>query len=144
MDTIEPKKRTRVRAYPPEFKARLVAESDQPGASVAKVALAHGLNANMLHTWRREARGSGSRKMDFVPLPLPAPVPAGTAIRIELGHGGTSIAVAWPMEAADACAAWTGVQLQSLVDAMRDDLLQHRILHADCRITVIRRISVHL
>ena len=110
MDTIEPKKRTRVRAYPPEFKARLVAESQQPGASVAKVALAHGLNANMLHTWRREARGrsvGAERKTEFVPLSVAAPVPsAGTAIRIELRHGATSIAVAWPMEAADACAAW--------------------------------------
>jgi transposase len=110
MDTIEPKKRTRVRAYPPEFKARLVAESDQPGASVAKVALAHGLNANMLHTWRREARGNAvraERKTEFVSLPLAGPVPScGAAIRIELRHGATSIAVAWPMEAADACATW--------------------------------------
>lgn len=110
MDTIEPKKRTRVRAYPPDFKARVVAESEQPGASVAKVALAHGLNANMLHTWRREARGSGGRpdrKPEFVPLALPAPVPpSGGAIRIELRHGATSIAVGWPIEAADACAAW--------------------------------------
>lgn len=112
MDTIEPKKRTRVRAYPAEFKARLVAESEQPGASVAKVALAHGLNANMLHTWRREARGRGGspgRSTEFVPLSLPmaAPVPStGAAIRIELRHGATSIAVAWPVEAADACAAW--------------------------------------
>lgn len=110
MDTIEPKKRTRVRAYPPEFKARLVAESEQPGASVAKVALAHGLNANMLHTWRREARGdTGSvlPRTEFVWLPLAAPVPSSeTAIRMELRHGATSIAVAWPLEAADACAAW--------------------------------------
>lgn len=69
MDTIEPKKRTRVRAYPSEFKARLVAESQQPGTSVAKVALTHGLNANMLHTWRREARGKAAgaeRKAEFV------------------------------------------------------------------------------
>ena len=112
MDTIEPKKRTRVRAYPAEFKARLVAESEQPGASVAKVALAHGLNANMLHTWRREARGSGGspgRTTEFVPLSLPMAArvsSTGAAIRIELSHGATRIAVAWPVEAAEACAAW--------------------------------------
>lgn len=64
MDTSESKKRTRVRAYPLEFKARLVDESNRPGASVAKVAkvakvtLANGINANMLHTWRREARSA--------------------------------------------------------------------------------------
>lgn len=112
MDTIEPKKRTRVRAYPPEFKAKLVAEAEQPGASVAKVALAYGLNANMLHTWRREVRGTGAAsapaRAEFVALPVAAaPTPAPVApIRIELRQGSTSVAVSWPTEAADACAAW--------------------------------------
>jgi transposase len=77
---------------------------------VAKVPLAHGLNANMLNTWRREARGdAGSVRAgtEFVPLPVAAPVPScGTAMPIELRHGATSIAVAWPLEASDACAAW--------------------------------------
>jgi len=110
MDTNETKKRTRVRTYPAEFKAQLVAECSQPGASVAKIALAHGLNANMLHTWRREARGvtgmpPGSG--EFVALPLPAspahPLPP---IRIELRRGSTSIAVTWPSEAAESCGMW--------------------------------------
>ena len=109
MDTIETKKRTRVRAYPAEFKARLLAECQQPGTSVAKVALANGLNANMLHTWRREAKGAEApaARAEFVSLPLPAPLAtSATPIRIELRHGATSVAVAWPTEAADACAAW--------------------------------------
>lgn len=109
MDTNEPKKRTRVRAYPAEFKARLVAEAERPGASVAKVALAHGLNANMLHTWRREMRGTATAtgvRAEFVALPVAsAPAPT-TPIRIELRQGSTSVAVSWPSEAADACAAW--------------------------------------
>ena len=122
MDTIETKKRTRVRAYPAEFKAQLVAECEQPGASVAKVALAHGLNANMLHTWRRDVRGvpAGGRsgaQPEFVsmplrtptPMPMPTPTPTPTtssSIRIELRRGATSVAVSWPTDAADACAAW--------------------------------------
>lgn len=110
MDTNEPKKRTRVRAYPPEFKAKLVAEAERPGASVAKVALAHGLNANMLHTWRRELRGSAAApaavRAEFVALPVAAVAAPGTPIRIELRHGNTSVAVSWPTEAADACVAW--------------------------------------
>ena len=110
MDTIETKKRTRVRAYPAEFKAQLVAECEQPGASVAKVALAHGLNANMLHTWRRDVRGvpAGGRsgaQPEFVSLPLPAPTKS-SSIRIELRRGATRVAVSWPTDAADACAAW--------------------------------------
>jgi transposase len=109
MDTNETKKRTRVRAYPAEFKARLIAECQQPGTSVAKVALANGINANMLHTWRREAKGvaTPAARAEFVAVALPAPVAAAaTPIRIELRHGATSVAVAWPAEAAPACAAW--------------------------------------
>lgn len=109
MDTIETKKRTRVRAYPAEFKARLVAESRQPGASVAKVALANGINANMLHTWRREAKAGPAPAVrpEFIAVPLAAlPAAAATPIRIELRHGATSVVVAWPTEAANACAAW--------------------------------------
>lgn len=36
-----------------EFKQQLVAECSGGGASVAGVALAHGINANQLHKWRR-------------------------------------------------------------------------------------------
>jgi transposase len=112
MDTSEPSKRTRVRAYGQDFKARVVAECEQPGASVAKVALAHGLNANMIHTWRRELRvdvaSPADRGGEFVPVPLAAaPVPvAASPIRIELRRGTMSASIAWPVEAAGACGAW--------------------------------------
>jgi transposase len=36
-----------------EEKRRIVAETLPPGASVAQVARAHGVNANQLFTWRR-------------------------------------------------------------------------------------------
>jgi transposase len=36
-----------------EEKRRIVEEALQPGASVARVARAHGVNANQLFTWRR-------------------------------------------------------------------------------------------
>ena len=36
------------RQYTPEFKAQLVAESQIPGASVARIALDNDLNANLL------------------------------------------------------------------------------------------------
>lgn len=44
------------RRHLPEFKARVVKECAQVGASVAAVALRHGLNANLVHRWRRQAR----------------------------------------------------------------------------------------
>ena len=42
------------RHHPLEFKQQVVAESSRRGASVAGVALAHGINANQLHKWRRD------------------------------------------------------------------------------------------
>ena len=37
-----------------EFKRQVVAAASQPGASLAAVALAHQINTNLLHTWRRQ------------------------------------------------------------------------------------------
>jgi transposase len=47
-------KRPPRRQHDRAFKARLVRESMQPGASVAAIAMANGINANMLFKWRRE------------------------------------------------------------------------------------------
>ena len=53
-----PTKRTR-RYHPPDLKRQVVAASQQPGASVAAVALAHGLNANLVRRWMRETPPGG-------------------------------------------------------------------------------------
>jgi transposase len=39
------------RRYAPELKAQILAECEAPGASVAKVAISHGINANIVHGW---------------------------------------------------------------------------------------------
>lgn len=39
------------RTYTRQFKAELVAACQQPGASIAAIALQHGMNANVLHRW---------------------------------------------------------------------------------------------
>jgi transposase len=44
------------RRYSAETKAQVIAECEAPGASVAKVAMAHGINANVVHCWRQLAR----------------------------------------------------------------------------------------
>ena len=76
--------RPRRREYSKTFKAQVVAACAQPGASVGGVALSHGLHANMVHRWIREAqsvRASPITRADavsgFISLPLAAMV-AGT------------------------------------------------------------------
>ncbi|MGL5499063.1 MAG: transposase [Aeromonas sobria] len=43
--------------YSREFKRRLVDAANQPGVSVSKLAQEHGVNANLLFKWRRDAKG---------------------------------------------------------------------------------------
>ena len=44
------------RSYTKAFRRRVVAETFEPGASVAAVAREHGINANMLFGWRKDPR----------------------------------------------------------------------------------------
>ncbi len=44
------------RQYTPEFKAQLVAESQNPEASVARIALDNDFNANLLRRWFTESK----------------------------------------------------------------------------------------
>ena len=50
----------------------MVEESCAPGASVAEVALRHGVNANLLFTWRRQAardgKGEAGAAVELVPV----------------------------------------------------------------------------
>jgi transposase len=99
------------RRHSQELKAQVLAACAEPGASVAGVALAHGINANVVHKWRRLAgSGSGSDTSTtpaFIPVSLPAAPAAPEAdIRIELRRGATTVAVMWPATAAAECAAW--------------------------------------
>lgn len=100
------------RRYGADAKARVLAECDEPGASVAKVAMAHGINANVVHRWRQLARESKvaikSGSGEFVPVTLPAqpdPTPPG-AIQIQLRRGATAMTIVWPVSAATEFAAW--------------------------------------
>lgn len=91
----------------------------QPGMSMAAVAMAHGINANLLRRWVREVETRHGAQPSlalpapralvkagaFVPMQLSAPSVA-PDIRIELRRGATAITVNWPTEAAPACAAW--------------------------------------
>lgn len=103
------------RRYSEELKAEVKAECDAPGASVAKVAMAHGINANVVHRWRQLAREGGqatvAKPREFVAVAI-APQAATPSqvcrdIEIELRRGAVTMKVTWPVSAAADLAAWT-------------------------------------
>ena len=111
---MQPKTLTR-RRHSDDLKAQVLRECSEPGASVAAIALAHGLNANLVHRWRRLASRSRAVQTQpapapFFPLPMlaaPEQTPTPPAdIRIELRRGAATVSVSWPVSAAGECAAW--------------------------------------
>lgn len=112
------------RRHLPKFRASVIQACLQPGVSIAAVALANGLNANMVRKWVIEERKRSlppqahpSRPVSvpdrgsppvpaFVPLGLPAPSATSGAIQIELRRGEATVSVSWPVSAAGECAAW--------------------------------------
>jgi len=99
--------------YSPELKLQVVGACAQPGASIAAVALQHGINANIVHRWLREhSQGTLiNRPQTFVPVTLSAATeptaPQPTAdIRIEVKRANTSIVVHWPLAGGAACVQW--------------------------------------
>ena len=92
--------RPKRRYYSPELKSHVVAQCQVSSASVAGVALAHGINANIVHRWLREqtAERMPAVRNEFVALALPH--------RVEVRRSAGSVTVSWPLEDAAACAAW--------------------------------------
>ena len=107
-----------------QLKALVLEQCAVRGASVAKVAMSHGLNANVVHGWRKLARErdaiggvpkpgpeiAPAKPVACVPLFVPvslAPTPSPPAdIQIELRRGATAVKITWPIAAAADCAAW--------------------------------------
>jgi transposase len=129
---MQPKSQRRVHGA--EFKTQVLAECQQPGASVAAVALAHGLNVNLVRKWlvgrglkraglaaprtvactQRGGDEQARAALQFVPIELApaagvasdATSPTPADIHIELTRGGTQLCVRWPSTQAASCAAW--------------------------------------
>lgn len=102
------------RRYSAAMKAQVMAECSESGASVAKVAMAHGINANVVHRWRQLVREgkvtapAGTSEFIALPLAVPAaPVATPADIRVELHRGAVAMSVSWPVSAAADFAAWT-------------------------------------
>ncbi|MDT7837467.1 IS66-like element accessory protein TnpA [Aquabacterium sp. OR-4] len=108
MDTEKSRKRRRHSA---ELKAQILAECAVPGASVAKVAMAHGINANIVHGWRKLAREAGAVTVSqqFVPVAVATTaVPSADkqAIEVELRRGAITVKLSWPMSSVMDLSGW--------------------------------------
>jgi transposase len=124
--------RSNRRVHSSEFKAQVLGECKQPGASVAAVAIAHCLNPNVVRKW---LSGQNLKRMgaampataphvspvQFVPVELaksehrPAHIPASQAdIRIELKRGGLRLELQ--------CAASAGPAYAALLRALADTM----------------------
>ena len=76
-------------------KARIVEESLAPGAVVAEVARRHGVYANLLHRWRREARvaSRAAPQARLVPVTVTPGFAGRAAGTIEIELGGVQVRV---------------------------------------------------
>ena len=121
------------RRHSTEFKSRVIELASQRDASVAAVALANGLNANMLRRWVREAglagcgppvgahgSGSATHPPAFVPVALSDgdPLASGVAecksspksssltcsVAVEIRRGATTVHASLPLD--ERSAAW--------------------------------------
>ncbi|WP_435036333.1 transposase [Pseudomonas neuropathica] len=77
------------RSYSKSFKAEVIQECAQPGASIASIALSHGLNANLVHKWiRLHTQQNTALQPAFIQ------------------HPRGTVKVNWPTESAAACATF--------------------------------------
>jgi len=109
----------RRRHHPEAFKQAVIEACCEPGASVAGIAMANGVNANQVRRWMRERGIEPPRRClpmpvleaaqapdpAFVQLPMAHSATSGD-IRIEIRRGNTAIKVDWPAQASGDCATW--------------------------------------
>lgn len=94
--SIKPGSRKGRRNYDVAFKKQLAIAACAPGISVARLALEHGINANMLHKWRREylavadSGGNELRPTEFLAVSVgPSRQPAALVAKPPVSSSGT-------------------------------------------------------
>ena len=119
------------RRHSAELKDKVLAACDEPGASVAAVAQAHGLNANLVHKWRRcrdarrESSTAGVTPSSAADLSLPlaaAPAPPAVARRVAVTARRPAATPVLP----DAASAFVPLQLEMPGAAPADIRLELR------------------
>lgn len=105
-------------SYTKAFKAELIAACMVAGASVAAIAMANQVNANLLRRWIKQQQAmpaptASAVRAEALPSPaiVPVSVPAKMApptgdIHCEIRHRQAVIVVTWPADQSTACAQW--------------------------------------
>lgn len=92
-------------SYPKPFKTQVVQECLQPGASVASVAMSHGINANVVRKWLPPYRNQKLTDLPaFLPVKLEPTTQNEKSVSIELPCGQRTMTVKWPASDPDGCA----------------------------------------
>lgn len=105
------------RTFTTEFRQYLIELCQQPDTSVAKVAMQHQINANLLHKWMSQSKSKSPalkqvshQQTDFLPIVLKSPSrteePKSSPainhpvahIRIPLRHSDQMIEIDWPVQ----------------------------------------------
>lgn len=122
---LPPRGRRRGR-YSDDFKARLIEACRKPGVSTAAVALANGINANLLRRRITESEGTEAierspvapaapcteREAPFVRIDAPAAATGSDSFRIEVRRGELSVVIDWPLSHVAQCATLLGAVLR--------------------------------
>lgn len=98
------------RKHSKAFKAQVLEACGQPGVSIAAVAQQFHLNANLIHTWRRDGYPSQNilqptTRPAFLPIPITGTqttLPSTAQVSFEL----VGIKVSWPLSHIDQSIPW--------------------------------------
>ena len=113
------------RRHSDELKGNVLAACDEPGASISGVALAHGLNTNLVRKWRS---GRGVKRVGIAVTPAASTAPAALATTAEF----VAIEMPPPPKAAARAAAEPNVAA-SVADPLIQIELRRGPLHLSVR-----------
>ncbi|MEB0008551.1 transposase [Pseudomonas sp. RTB3] len=94
-------------SYTKTFKAQVVQECLLPSASIASVALGHGINANLVRKWIPLYRDVDGKNLPaFIPLNMEQTTPTRVepTIKVDVPCGQGRLIVNWPASDPEGCA----------------------------------------
>ncbi|WP_439885388.1 transposase [Pseudomonas syringae] len=92
-------------SYPKSFKAQVVQDCLQPGATISGVAISHGINANVIRKRMPLYRDQQPAMLRaFTPVKSTPKRPTETSVVIDLPFGDQSVTVKWLTSDPEGCA----------------------------------------